>query len=92
MTENEFWACFRENWVYKFGHSCDISFTSSVQKSGSHQAKPRIVFRETNQSNTRFLWRRQCRNQSTNQTVPYQHGNSSAQESINQTIRHLVIN
>jgi hypothetical protein len=21
MTENErFWACFRENWVYKFGH------------------------------------------------------------------------
>jgi hypothetical protein len=22
MTENErFWACFRENWVYKFGHA-----------------------------------------------------------------------
>jgi hypothetical protein len=24
-VENErFWACFRENWVYKFGHWCDF--------------------------------------------------------------------
>ncbi len=27
-----FWSCFRENWVYKFGHSSRRSFTFSVYK------------------------------------------------------------
>ncbi len=38
-----FWACFRENWVYKFGHcSFSISFvyTRSVNSTGSLRCEP----------------------------------------------------
>jgi hypothetical protein len=42
MTENEFWACFRENWVYKFGH-CTQTFYIYVKRFKPNIQKRRKV-------------------------------------------------